>query len=107
MHRVQIEQFELEFGWVHLVDIFSHIELLYRKQAEAQGLNFELRCQPENLMYETVFTDYTRLMQILVNIISNAIKYTPQGFVKVIFSCGSQELYIQVKDSGTGITEKD
>ena len=46
-------------------------------------------------------------MQILVNLISNAIKYTPHGYVKVIFTCGSQELNIQVKDSGTGITERD
>ncbi|GLS92383.1 hypothetical protein GCM10007916_34540 [Psychromonas marina] len=59
---------------------------------------------PEELML-----DEHRLRQIMMNILSNALKFTMQGFVKVIVSGVQNEqrciLSIQVKDTGIGIAE--
>ena len=55
-----------------------------------------------------LFMDRDRLEQILINIISNSIKYTPKDgqidiFVRSIYG----NIYIKVRDNGIGIPEKD
>jgi PAS domain S-box-containing protein len=57
---------------------------------------------------ETLMGDPGRLRQILTNLVGNAIKFTPKGFVDVIVESGSQsaeaaELHFRVSDSGIGI----
>ena len=58
----------------------------------------------ENLEFQT---DKNRLVQILINLISNAIKYTNIGCVKILGRLNQQNLIISVVDTGVGIsTEK-
>ncbi|MEW6210227.1 MAG: response regulator [Acidobacteriota bacterium] len=53
-------------------------------------------------------TDRARLQQILINLISNAVKFTPAGEVKVIARrAGIENVRISVSDTGTGISEND
>ena len=55
-----------------------------------------------------IMADQDRMRQVVVNILSNAIKYTPaHGNVTVL--CGQQEnnVYVKISDSGIGIPEKD
>jgi signal transduction histidine kinase len=54
-------------------------------------------------------TDESHLKQILINIIGNAIKYTPQGSIKVEvkLSADGQALEIRVKDTGLGMSAKE
>lgn len=52
--------------------------------------------------------DYVRIKQIVVNLLTNAIKYTKEGFIKLTFDCEKQDdnicrLIISVTDSGIGI----
>ena len=57
---------------------------------------------------EKIMLDTDRIRQVLINILSNAIKFTPaHGTVTVL--CGQQEnhIYIKVADTGIGIPEKD
>jgi len=52
-----------------------------------------------------VFTDRRRLEQILLNLISNAIKFTPAGSVSVIASASDAIVRFEVRDTGIGIPE--
>ena len=55
-----------------------------------------------------LFMDKDRLEQILINIISNSIKYTPQnGIIDVYVRAIYGNVYIKVKDTGIGIPESD
>lgn len=53
-----------------------------------------------------VFADEHRLMQILINLIHNAIKFTPAGEISIRAELRQQWLEIQVSDSGIGIPEQ-
>ena len=92
-----------EFSMHSLVsDVVDTLELVAKEQGHRLSLNIT---EPfEGLFYG----DRDRLEQLLYNIISNSIKYTPNGG-KITVTAGQQynKVYIKVKDTGIGIPEKD
>lgn len=61
---------------------------------------------PENL--PEIEGDRGRIQQLLINIMSNAIKYTPNGgTIRIVAASFGNEVRIQVKDNGIGIPEED
>ncbi len=53
----------------------------------------------------TAMADSTRMQQVVWNLLTNAIKFTPEGGrVVVDLSCGERTLFIRVRDSGIGIS---
>lgn len=85
--------------------ILRAVAQLMRVQADAKGL--PLHIEAKTPIPETIHTDPTRLRQILVNLIGNAIKFTNQGHVKVSMSYGENaknQLRFDVQDTGIGMT---
>lgn len=81
----------------------------FQPLAKAKNLKFTLTNKvPRHVKY---FGDPYALRQIMSNIISNAVKYTPQGQVSVLADVLERDnqpwLNISVKDTGPGISEKD
>jgi PAS domain S-box-containing protein len=58
---------------------------------------------------ETVTTDRAKVKQIVLNLLTNALKFTPQGWVKVAasYDADTDRVLIAVADSGIGIAEDD
>lgn len=86
---------------VLLSDVVETMSLV----AKEQGHRLTLKTKGN---FEDFYGDRDRLEQLLYNIISNSIKYTPNGgkievFAERIFN----SIYIKVKDTGIGIPEKD
>ena len=55
-----------------------------------------------------VFADKDRISQVVVNIVSNALKYTPEGGnITVVSGQQEQSVYVKISDAGMGIPEKD
>ncbi|MCR5419256.1 MAG: response regulator [Lachnospiraceae bacterium] len=80
------------------------------QRAEDKGLLFEAHIDRE--LPGTLFGDDMRLSQIIVNLLTNAVKYTREGrvdlFVKGVKKEGDRiRLQISVKDTGIGIKEED
>jgi CheY-like chemotaxis protein/anti-sigma regulatory factor (Ser/Thr protein kinase) len=91
-----------------LIDIrplFDHIVDMFRMQAAAKGLALTLEI--DDRLPAQVKTDEKRLRQILINLVSNAIKYTQSGSVAVKVRYRSQVADIEVRDTGIGIAAGD
>jgi signal transduction histidine kinase len=62
----------------------------------------------EKASKKDVYTDKTKLKQVLINIISNAIKYNKEGgSIEIDIYTYKESTYISVKDTGIGIKKKD
>jgi two-component system sensor histidine kinase EvgS len=78
----------------------------WRVAARTKGLAFELSIAPE--VPRTVQQDPLRLKQVLINLLSNACKYTPQGSVRLSASVGPEGvLQLTVADTGIGIAQSE
>ena len=83
-------------------DIVDPIALQFGKQAEEKGLEFKIVQEAE-----TVFADQTRVRQILINLIGNAIKFSDAGFVRLYVRKHADMVRFEVCDSGEGIPEAE
>ncbi len=71
---------------------------------DKKGLEFTIDVNEDINCYN----DYTRLRQILMNLISNAIKFTSEGRITVIAGKKENDMfYVEISDSGIGIKEDD
>lgn len=52
-----------------------------------------------------VHLDKDRMAQVMLNYATNAIKYTPKGFIRMGYECGEEGIRIYVSDSGIGISD--
>jgi signal transduction histidine kinase len=71
-------------------------------QSPAAEKRLELRCSCSAGVQ--IRTDQTKLERILSNLISNAVKYTESGSVRVVAECASGALEIHVIDTGIGLS---
>jgi len=76
---------------------------MFTSLARDKGLEFRLH-QRGNLP-EWVEIDVTRLRQVVINLVSNAVKFTDRGFVALIINWSSDRLQVSVSDSGPGVPE--
>ena len=76
-----------------------------RPQAERAGISLTLDCSME---LPEISVDVERMEQVLINLIHNAIKFTPaSGSINLSAQENSGNMILQIKDSGTGISEED
>jgi len=79
-----------------------------RPMAEQKGLSFELKLPPEDIVVET---DRRALIQIAINLVNNAVKFTPQGKVSIELNRrqenGNAMIEVSVHDTGIGIKPED
>jgi CheY-like chemotaxis protein len=107
----KIESGKMELSPIHfsLPDLFDNVSSLNRFMAEKKGLEF--RCGLDDSVTRFVYGDDVRIRQILTNILSNAIKYTQEGFVdfqvKQVSENGKDYTAFIVKDTGIGIKKEN
>lgn len=88
---------------VYLKQLFTEVEYAVTHLAEEKHLALDIDCA-DHLQLET---DRKRLYQVVLNVVSNALKYTEQGAVNVTATVKGKALIIAVEDTGIGIAEAD
>ncbi|MGD8572153.1 MAG: ATP-binding protein [Gammaproteobacteria bacterium] len=107
MSKIEAGQLVIEKNDVSLVEIISDVDFLMRPYAEEKGLRFRVKYDFPLPGY--FVTDATRLKQVLLNLCSNAIKFTNDGNIeiKVSFVQPRGLLQFEVIDTGVGMSKAE
>ena len=109
--KIESGMLKIELREYAVADVFQSACHLLNGQAKDKGISLQYKIHPD--VPSHVIGDITRLRQILINIVGNAIKFTPQGTVSVVVSGNhlfaedqkdQYELQVAVTDTGIGIT---
>jgi signal transduction histidine kinase/CheY-like chemotaxis protein len=84
-----------------ILALCNEIKEMFVPLAKHKGLQFDCIYEFGDSLYIT--SDLLKLKQIIINILSNAIKYTPSGKIKFTVRFENEILFIQVSDTGIGI----
>ncbi len=111
MSRIESGTVKLEENPVHLPDVLHDLLIMIQGQVEAKQQHFYI--DSSGIVNEDIITDKLRLNQILLNIVSNAIKYTDIGgniriqvseFPCQIKNCATYQF--SIKDNGKGMSKE-
>ncbi|WP_455204201.1 ATP-binding protein [Kaarinaea lacus] len=107
LSKIEAKQLAVEKLDVSPVQIAHDVEAMVADRANEKGLPFDVNYRFP--LPEWINTDPTRLRQILLNLVSNAIKFTDSGWVSidVIYSQHEQQMEFVVSDSGIGMTQEE
>lgn len=99
--KLEAGRVELQMRDEAMHETLAGIEALVEPQVRARGLTYTYHpCDPEL----TAWVDRERLLQILLNLVSNAIKFTePGGWVTLACEADGDFVRVEVRDSGIGI----
>ncbi len=100
--------FSLEYAAFNLMDLLNEVHKVYSKTAELKGIEFYMVI--DDGVPRSIVLDRSRIRQVLINVLGNAIKFTDKGFVKIQvqysrFDRGDKwsALSFTITDSGIGI----
>jgi len=109
MSRIESGSVRIEYTTVHLPDILHDLRTII--QGYVYSKQQDLYIDTQDVLHEDIVTDKLRLTQVLLNIISNAVKFTPVGgMVNIRVSekpCrreGYTTVIFSVKDNGIGMS---
>lgn len=100
--KIETNQVVPNFGPVNINKLLNDLSQVFTVISRANNVELRLR-KPAGELF--VITDEVKLQQILTNLLSNAFKFTEQGYVE--FGCNEKDmLEFYVQDTGVGIQEK-
>ncbi len=110
MSRIESGKMELNLSQVNLCNFIDELETMFKVQAEGKNQTIERHI---DIVHENVMADKLRLSQVLINIISNAIKYTGEnGKISISVEetqsdvAGIAQYIFSVKDNGIGMSSE-
>lgn len=107
LSKIESGRLELQYEPVELSVIFTELEQIFSFKVAQKNLDWMMEI--DNTLPKAFFLDETRLRQVLLNLIGNAVKFTKSGYIKVAAhkidtQQNSQiDLHLVVEDSGIGI----
>ncbi len=101
--RIQAGQLQVIPTTINIQQILKKVQAEVTPLASVKSLVIQIDC-PSDLV---ITTDSSRLQQIIINIVTNAIKYTSTGSVTMIARFESGTVSIRVADTGSGINAED
>ena len=98
--RVEAGRLQVSAGWFELVDLFTALRGMFKPLADNTGVDLIFE---EPAAMPSLYSDDKKLTQILRNFISNALKFTSTGEVRVTAHRSDTEIRFSVIDTGIGI----
>jgi signal transduction histidine kinase/CheY-like chemotaxis protein len=105
LSKVEAGRMELEPSALSLPDLLEHGLAMVRERAARHGIAISLAVAPD---VGVVWADELKLKQVVLNLLTNAVKFTPDGgSVDVSAELAGDEVRVVVRDTGIGIAKAD
>jgi signal transduction histidine kinase/CheY-like chemotaxis protein/purine-cytosine permease-like protein len=103
--RIEAGRLRLDPVSLSLAELLEDVEGMLRPQAESKGLRFSVQIEGTAPTY--IRADAKRLRQILINLLSNAVRFTEHGEIVLRLDFRQHVTRIEVIDTGNGIAPQD
>lgn len=105
LSKIEAGKLDLEEISVDLIGLINDIQLVFGKRIAAKGLEFILDFELPLPRY--MRCDPTRLKQVILNLLGNALKFTDKGSItlKIFHQAEEDQINIQVADTGIGLSQ--
>jgi PAS domain S-box-containing protein len=100
--RIEAGRIQARYEPLDLAALTADLASVFRSTMERAGLALVIDCPP---LGEPVFVDRGMWEKIVLNLLSNAFKFTFEGEVRVSLRADAESAYLSVSDTGTGIDE--
>lgn len=107
MSRIESGKVQIEESEVSLKEVLNDVNNMIQPMAEEKGIDFLIK---DEIVNNYVYCDKLRLNQVLINLLGNAVKFTPQGgeislriYQEMVAPEGYGVYIFKVKDNGIGI----
>lgn len=103
LSRIESGKLEIEHIHFSIRELMSETVSLFYMKAKAKGIELQFHVDEE--ISESIAGDSTRLQQVLINLLGNAMKFTNKGkiIINALLSGNKKNLGISVEDTGIGI----
>jgi signal transduction histidine kinase len=101
--KIEAGKLTLESIAFNLADLVNAVTIMVNQQASTKGLTFRNRIAHD--LPQRIVGDPTRLRQILINLLANAVKFTERGGVRLSMTADEGVLHFSVCDTGVGMDE--
>ncbi|BAZ16746.1 multi-sensor signal transduction histidine kinase [Calothrix sp. NIES-4071] len=103
--RIEAGRMKAVYQETDLAQLTTELASVFRSAIEQAGLRFIVDCPP---LRESVYVDREMWEKIVLNLLSNAFKFTLKGEITVrLLQLNDQEVTLQVQDTGVGIENKE
>ena len=108
--KIESDELIIDYSPTSLKEVLNNLSDVYSEIASAKSINFAYTA--DDKLPAAVECDKFRLLQVLNNLLANAIKFTVNGEIKLSVSCGDQDkgnipIFFTVSDTGKGIRQDD
>ena len=110
MEQIKTGKFSINLDQYDLKNLLQSVYVMHEIKVKEKGLTLDMSCNENIPNY--LFGDSVRIQQVVINLLTNAIKYTAQGGVSLQadyrpIDSEMIELILRVADTGIGIRDKD
>jgi PAS domain S-box-containing protein len=102
--RVEAGRMQASYEPVDLASLTADLASSFRSACERAGLRLDVQCPP---LQQPAYVDRDMWEKIVLNLISNAFKFTLQGRIEVAVHADGGNAVVSVKDTGVGISEAE
>ena len=107
--RIEANQIKLNYEPCDLRQFFEELEIIFEEESKRLKKDYlNLYFKRPNLQDAMIIdVDVTRLRQIMINLLSNALKFTNEGYIEFGYEQVDNFVCFYVKDSGIGLNKTD
>jgi signal transduction histidine kinase len=102
--RIEAGRAQTSYQQTDLPKLTAEVASAFESTIQRGGLRYEVRCEP---LPQPIFVDHDMWEKIVLNLLSNAFKFTFDGFIRVTLRARGARAELEVSDSGAGIPPEE